>query len=58
MAILTAAGSNVDEFAYNDGLAGSVIAALKSQGLDPIPVSGQDATVVVSRTSCRVGRAH
>jgi len=32
-------------FAANDGLAGSVISALKSQGLDPIPVSGQDATV-------------
>ena len=44
--ILTAAGGNVDAtFAANDGLAGSVIAALKGQGADPIPVSGQDATV-------------
>ncbi len=44
--MLTAAGGEVDAtFAANDGLAGSVISALKSQGLDPIPVSGQDATV-------------
>jgi D-xylose transport system substrate-binding protein len=44
--ILTAAGGDVDAvFAANDGLAGSVIAALKSQGLDPLPLSGQDATV-------------
>ena len=44
--ILTAAGGEVDAtFAANDGLAGSVIAALKSQGIDPMPVSGQDATV-------------
>lgn len=31
-------------FAANDGLAQSVIAARKSAGLDPFPVSGQDAT--------------
>ena len=44
--ILTAAGGNVDAvFAANDGLAGSVISALKSQGHDPVPLSGQDATV-------------
>jgi D-xylose transport system substrate-binding protein len=44
--ILTAAGGNVDAtFAANDGLANSVISARKSQGLDPHPVSGQDATV-------------
>ena len=44
--ILTAAGNRVDAtFAANDGLANSVIAALKSQGADPIPLSGQDATV-------------
>ena len=44
--ILTAAGGDVDAtFAANDGLAGSVISALKGQGLDPMPVSGQDATV-------------
>ena len=44
--ILTAAGGEVDAtFAANDGLAGSVIAALKTQGMEPMPVSGQDATV-------------
>jgi len=44
--ILTAADGNVDAvFAANDGLASSVISALKTQGLDPVPVSGQDATV-------------
>ncbi|MCO5205180.1 MAG: substrate-binding domain-containing protein [Anaerolineae bacterium] len=44
--ILTAAGGEVDAvFAANDGLAGSVISALKGQGLGPVPVSGQDATV-------------
>ncbi|MBX3014568.1 MAG: substrate-binding domain-containing protein [Caldilineaceae bacterium] len=44
--ILTAAGNQVDAtFAANDGLANSVIAARKSQGLPPIPISGQDATV-------------
>ena len=44
--MLTAAGGDVDAtFAGNDTLAGSVISALKSQGMQPIPVSGQDATV-------------
>ncbi len=44
--MLTAAGGEVDAtFAANDGLAGSVISALKGQGLGPIPLSGQDATV-------------
>ncbi len=44
--ILTAAGGDVDAtFAGNDALAGSVIAALKTQGIPPIPLSGQDATV-------------
>ena len=44
--MLTAAGGEVDAvFAANDGLAGSVISALKSQGVDPVPLSGQDATV-------------
>ena len=45
--ILVAANNKVDAvFAANDGIAGSVIAALESAGLDPtkIPVSGQDAT--------------
>jgi D-xylose transport system substrate-binding protein len=44
--ILTAAGADVDAvFAGNDALANSVIAALKSQGLTAMPLSGQDATV-------------
>ena len=44
--MLTAAGGEVDAvFAANDGLAGSVISALKSQGVGPVPLSGQDATV-------------
>lgn len=44
--ILVDAGNDVDAvFAANDGLAGSVIAAVKNAGMDPIPVSGQDATV-------------
>ena len=45
--ILVSAQNNVNAvFAANDGIAGSVIAALESAGLDPttIPVSGQDAT--------------
>jgi D-xylose transport system substrate-binding protein len=45
--ILVGAQNNVNAvFAANDGIAGSVIAALESAGLDPttIPVSGQDAT--------------
>ena len=44
--ILTAANGDVDAtFAANDGLANSVISVLKSQGMDPMPLSGQDATV-------------
>lgn len=45
--ILTDAGAaGVDAvFAANDGLANSVISALKARNLDPVPVSGQDATV-------------
>ncbi len=44
--ILTAAGGDVDAvFAANDGLANAVVSAQKNQGLPPIPVSGQDATV-------------
>jgi D-xylose transport system substrate-binding protein len=43
--MLTAAGGEIDAaVAANDGLAGSVSAALKNQGLDQIPVTGQDAT--------------
>lgn len=44
--ILVDAGNDVNAvFAANDGLANSVIAARKNAGLDPFPVSGQDATV-------------
>ena len=44
--MLTAAGGEIDAaIAANDGLASSVIAALQNQGLDFIPVTGQDATV-------------
>jgi D-xylose transport system substrate-binding protein len=44
--MLTAAGGDIDAaIAANDGLAGAVIAALQNQGLDFIPVTGQDATV-------------
>jgi D-xylose transport system substrate-binding protein len=44
--MLTAAGGDIDAaIAANDGLASSVIAALANQGMDPIPVTGQDATV-------------
>jgi len=43
--MLTAAGGNIDAaIAANDGLAGAVWSALDNQGLDPIPVTGQDAT--------------
>jgi D-xylose transport system substrate-binding protein len=44
--MLTASGGEIDAaIAANDGLAGAVIAALENQGLDYIPVTGQDATV-------------
>ncbi len=44
--ILTANGGNIQAaIAANDGLAGSVIAALENQGLPYIPLTGQDATV-------------
>lgn len=43
--ILTAAGGDIDAaVAANDGLAGAVAEALGNQGLDFIPVTGQDAT--------------
>jgi len=43
--MLTAAGNDIDcAIAANDGIAGSVSAALQGAGLDPIPVTGQDAT--------------
>ena len=42
--ILTANDNNVDAVvASNDGTAGGAVAALQAQGLDGIPVSGQDA---------------
>ena len=38
-------GNHIDaEIAANDGLAGAVIASLKAHGLNPIPLTGQDAT--------------
>ncbi len=44
--ILTATNRDIDAaIVGNDRLANSVIAALKTQGLAPIPLSGQDATV-------------
>ena len=43
--ILVANDNAIDAvFAANDGIAGSVISALKSANAGPIPVSGQDAT--------------
>ncbi len=43
--ILVDADQEVDAvFAANDGLANSVISARKTAGLDPFPLSGQDAT--------------
>ena len=43
--ILVAQKNDVDAvFAANDGIAGSVISALQSADVGPIPVSGQDAT--------------
>jgi len=44
--ILTKEEGKVDAaIAANDGIAGSIIAALANQGLKPIPLTGQDATV-------------
>jgi D-xylose transport system substrate-binding protein len=38
-------GNKIDAVvAANDGLAGSVVSALKNHGLRPVPLSGQDAT--------------
>ncbi|HSC48844.1 MAG TPA: substrate-binding domain-containing protein [Gaiellaceae bacterium] len=38
-------GNKIDAMiAANDGLAGAIIASLKAHGLQPIPVTGQDAT--------------
>jgi len=43
--ILARNGNNVaGTLAANDGLAGAVIASLKAHGLDPIALTGQDAT--------------
>jgi len=44
--MLIAAGGDVDAvFAANDPIASSVVTALKNQDLDPILLSGQDATI-------------
>jgi D-xylose transport system substrate-binding protein len=43
--MLVKTGNKIDGVAAaNDGLAGSVVADLKSHGLKPLPLSGQDAT--------------
>jgi D-xylose transport system substrate-binding protein len=43
--MLQSTGNKIDAVdAANDGLAGAVISALKTRHLNPIPVSGQDAT--------------
>ena len=43
--MLARTGNKIDAVAAaNDGLAGAVVAALKSHGLNRIPLSGQDAT--------------
>ncbi|HEY6031533.1 MAG TPA: substrate-binding domain-containing protein, partial [Gaiellaceae bacterium] len=43
--MLTRNSNKIDGvLAANDGLAGSVVSALKNKGLSPIPVTGQDAT--------------
>jgi D-xylose transport system substrate-binding protein len=44
--MLTKENNKIDAvLAANDGLAGSVISALKNAGLKPVPLTGQDATV-------------
>ena len=44
--ILVANKNDVDAvYAANDGIAGAVVSALKSANHDPVPLSGQDATV-------------
>ena len=43
--MLVRTGNKIDAVAAaNDGLAGAVVAALKAKKLDPVPLSGQDAT--------------
>lgn len=43
--MLAANGNKIDAMiAANDGLAGAVVASLKAHGLNPIPLTGQDAT--------------
>ena len=44
--MLVQTNNNVDGvIGANDNIAGAVVATLKAKGLDPIPLSGQDATV-------------
>lgn len=44
--LLVANKNDVDAvYAANDGIAGAVVSALKSANHDPVPLSGQDATV-------------
>ncbi len=43
--MLVAAGNDIDcAIAANDGIAGSIASAIEAAGLDPIPITGQDAT--------------
>ncbi len=44
--MLVQTSNNIDGVvAANDNIAGAVVATLKAKGLDPMPLSGQDATV-------------
>jgi D-xylose transport system substrate-binding protein len=43
--MLQSSGNEIDAvLAANDGIAGAVVAALKARGLDPVPLTGLDAT--------------
>lgn len=43
--MLTANGNHIDAvLSANDGIAGAVVATLQHQGLQPVPLTGQDAT--------------
>lgn len=54
--ILTASNNQVDAvLTMNDGMAGGVVAALTSQGMEGIPVSGQDGDVAALN---RIAKGH
>lgn len=45
--MLAAAGGDIDAvFAANDGLANAVVSAIRAANLDPVLVSGQDASII------------